>query len=71
MDKYWPLTQWRPPDSGARLRLLNSLGDDKILEQLKTHSTNKMTLQFERSTRLKARGLCATCPLVFCPNFAG
>jgi hypothetical protein len=28
-----------------------------------------MTLQFERSTRFNARGLCATCPSVFFSGF--
>jgi hypothetical protein len=31
----------------------------------------KMTLQFEKSTRLKARGLRATCPSVFSPDCLG
>jgi hypothetical protein len=38
---------------------------------LRTHSTVKMILQFERSTRLKAWGLCAMCPLVFFSRFFG
>jgi hypothetical protein len=33
--------------SGALLRLLDLLCDDKTQEQLRTHSTIKMTLQFE------------------------
>jgi hypothetical protein len=33
--------------SGSRLHLINSLGSDKIQEQLRTHFTYKMTLQFE------------------------
>jgi hypothetical protein len=35
------------PILGARLHLLNSLGGDKIQEQLRTNSTFKMTLQFK------------------------
>jgi hypothetical protein len=30
---------------------------------------NQLTLQFERSTRLKARGLPATCPAIFLQIF--
>jgi hypothetical protein len=37
----------------------------QIKDPLWAHSKVKITLQFERSTRLKARGLRATCPSVF------
>jgi hypothetical protein len=43
--------------SRARLHLLNSLGDDKTLEQLRTHSTIKMTLQFERKYSTQGSGV--------------
>jgi hypothetical protein len=33
--------------SGTQLNLLDFLGSDKTKEQLRTHSTIKMTLQFE------------------------
>jgi hypothetical protein len=49
--------------SGARLHLLNSLGDDKIPGQLRTHSTNKMTLQFER--KYSTQGSGAPCHVSF------
>jgi hypothetical protein len=40
-------------------------------DPLRTHSTVKITLQFERRTRLKARGLRAMCPLVLSLNLWG
>jgi hypothetical protein len=49
--------------SGARLRLLNALGDDKTPEQLRTHSTIKMTLQFER--KYSTQGSRAPCHVSF------
>jgi hypothetical protein len=48
---------------GARLRLLNFLGDDKIPEQLRTHSTIKMTLQFKR--KYSTQGSGAPCHVSF------
>jgi hypothetical protein len=48
---------------GARLHLINSLGSDKIQEQLKTHSTFKMTLQFER--KYSTQGSGAPCHVSF------
>jgi hypothetical protein len=49
--------------SGARLHLLDSLGGDKIPEQLRTHSTFKMTLQFER--KYSTQGSGAPCHVSF------
>jgi hypothetical protein len=49
--------------SGARLHLINSLGSDKIQEQLRTHSTNKMTLQFEM--KYSNQGSGAPCHVSF------
>jgi hypothetical protein len=49
--------------SGARLHLLNSLGSDKIQEQLRTHSTFKMTLQFE--WKYSTQGSGAPCHVSF------
>jgi hypothetical protein len=49
--------------SGARLRLLDFLGDDKTQEQLRTHSTIKMTLQFER--KYSTQGSGAPCHVSF------
>jgi hypothetical protein len=49
--------------SGARLRLLNSLGGDKIQEQLRKHSTFKMTLQFEG--KYSTQGSRAPCHMSF------
>jgi hypothetical protein len=55
--------------SGARLRLLNSLGDDKTLEQLRTHSTIKMTLQFERKYSTQGSGALCHVSFVFFSEF--
>jgi hypothetical protein len=41
---------------GARLHLLDFLGSDKTQEQLRTHSTIKMTLQFERKYSTQGSG---------------
>jgi hypothetical protein len=49
--------------SGAWLHLLDFLGDDKTQEQLRTHSTIKMTLQFER--KYSTQGLGAPCHVSF------
>jgi hypothetical protein len=49
--------------SGARLHLLDFLGDDKTQEQLRTHSTFKMTLQFER--KYSTQGSEAPCHVSF------
>jgi hypothetical protein len=43
--------------SGARLHLINSLGSDKIQEQLRTLSTYKMTLQFEMKYSTQGSGV--------------
>jgi hypothetical protein len=51
------------PILGARLRLLNSLGGDKIQEQLRTNSTFKMTLQFEM--KYSTQGSRAPCHMSF------
>jgi hypothetical protein len=49
--------------SGARLHLLDFLGDGKTQEQLRTHSTIKMTLQFER--KYSTQGSGAPCHVSF------
>jgi hypothetical protein len=49
--------------SGARLHLINSLGSDNIQEQLRTHSTYKMTLQFEM--KYSSQGSGAPCHVSF------
>jgi hypothetical protein len=49
--------------SGARLHLINSLGSDKIQEQLMRHSTYKMTLQFEMKYSTQRSG--APCHVSF------
>jgi hypothetical protein len=49
--------------SGARLHLLDFLGDDKTQEQLRTHSTFKITLQFER--KYSTQGSGAPCHVSF------
>jgi hypothetical protein len=49
--------------SGVRLDLINSLGSDKIQEQLRTTSTYKMTLQFER--KYSTQGSGAPCHVSF------
>jgi hypothetical protein len=49
--------------SGARLHLVNSLGDDKTPEQLRKYFTVKMTLQFER--KYSTQGLGAPCHVSF------
>jgi hypothetical protein len=49
--------------SRARLHLLDFLGDDKTQEQLRTHSTFKMTLQFER--KYSTQGSGAPCHVSF------
>jgi hypothetical protein len=49
--------------SGARLHLLDFLGGDKIQEQFRTHSTIKMTLQFER--KYSTQGSWAPCHVSF------
>jgi hypothetical protein len=49
--------------SGVRLHLLDFLGGDKIQKQLRTHSTTKMTLQFER--KYSTQGSGAPCHVSF------
>jgi hypothetical protein len=57
--------------SGARLRLLKSLGDDKIPEQLKTHFTIKRTLQFERKYSTQGSGAPCHVSFGFFSGFGG
>jgi hypothetical protein len=57
--------------SGARLRLLNSLGYDKTPEQLMTHSTIKMTLQFERKYSTQGSGAPCHVSFSFFSGFSG
>jgi hypothetical protein len=57
--------------SGARLHLLNSLGSDKIQEQLRTHSTLKMTLQFERKYSTQGSGAPCQVSFGFFSGFCG
>jgi hypothetical protein len=49
--------------SGAQLHLLDFMGFDKIQDQLSTHSTTKMTLQFER--KYSTQGSGAPCHVSF------
>jgi hypothetical protein len=49
--------------SEAQLHLLDFLGNDKTQEQLRTHSTIKMTLQFER--KYSTQGSGAPCHVSF------
>jgi hypothetical protein len=49
--------------SGARLHLLDFLGNDKTQEQLRTHSTINMTLQFKR--KYSTQGSGAPCHVSF------
>jgi hypothetical protein len=58
-----------PPKSvseGARF-----WGDDKIPEQLRTHSTNKMTLQFEKKYSTQGSGAPCHVSFGFSTDFAG
>jgi hypothetical protein len=57
--------------SGARLRLLNSLGDDKTPEQLRTNSTIKMTFQFERKYSTQGSGPPCHVSFGFFSGFCG
>jgi hypothetical protein len=57
--------------SGALLRLLNSLGDDKTPEQLRTHSTIKVTLQFERKYSTQGSGALCHVSFGFFSGFGG
>jgi hypothetical protein len=59
------------PISGAWLRLLNSLGGDKIQEQLTTHSTFKMTLQFEKKYSTQGSGAPCHVSFGFFSGFCG
>jgi hypothetical protein len=74
MDMYRQMTQRRPPDSstsssrralsrGLGYDYSNSLGSNKIQEQLRTPSTSKMTLQFER--KYSTQGSGAPCHMSF------
>jgi hypothetical protein len=51
------------PSRGARLHLIDLMGDDKTQEPLRTHSTTKMTLQFER--KYSSQGSGAPCHVSF------
>jgi hypothetical protein len=57
--------------SGAWLHLLNSLGSDKIQEQLRTHSAFKMTLQFERKYSTQGSGAPCHVSFGFFSGFCG
>jgi hypothetical protein len=57
--------------SGARLHLINSLGSNKIQEQLRTHSTYKMTLRFERKYLTQGSGALCHVSLGFFSGFFG
>jgi hypothetical protein len=57
--------------SGAGLHLINSLGSDKIQEQLRTHSTYKMTLQFERKYSTQGSGAPCHVSFGFFSGFCG
>jgi hypothetical protein len=57
--------------SGARLHLLNSLGSDKIPEQLRTHSTFKRTLQFKRKYSTQGSGAPSHVSFDFLSGFCG
>jgi hypothetical protein len=57
--------------SGAQLHLLNFLGGDKIQEQLRTHSTFKMTLQFERKYSTQGSGAPCHVSFGFFSGFCG
>jgi hypothetical protein len=57
--------------SGARLHLLNFLGSDKIQEQLRTHSTFKMTLQFVRKYSTQGSGAPCHVSFSFFSGFCG
>jgi hypothetical protein len=57
--------------SGARLHLINSLGGDKIQEQLRTPSTFKMTLEFERKYSTQGSGAPCHVSLSFFSGFYG
>jgi hypothetical protein len=56
---------------GARLRLLNSLGDNKTPEQHRTHSTIKMILQFERKYSTQDSGAPCHVSFGFFSRFCG
>jgi hypothetical protein len=57
--------------SGARLRLLTFLGGNKIQEKLWTHSTIKMTLQFERKYSTQGSGAPCHVSFGFFSGFCG
>jgi hypothetical protein len=56
---------------GTRLHLINSLGSDKIQEQLRTHSTYKMTLQFEMKYSTQGSGAPCHVSFGFFSGFCG
>jgi hypothetical protein len=57
--------------SGARLHLINSLGSDKIQEQLRTHSTYRMTLQLRRKYSTQGSGAPCHVSFGFFSGFCG
>jgi hypothetical protein len=57
--------------SGARLHLINSLGSDKIQEQLRTHSTYRMTLQLGRKYSTQGSGAPCHVSFGFFSGFCG
>jgi hypothetical protein len=57
--------------SGAWLHLINSLGSDKIQEQLRTPSTYKMTLKFERKYSTQGSGAPCHVSFGFFSGFCG
>jgi hypothetical protein len=56
---------------GGWLRLLNFLGDDKTPKKLRTHSTIKMTLQFERKYSTQGSGAPCHVSFGFFSGFCG
>jgi hypothetical protein len=57
--------------SGARLHLINYLGSDKNQEQLRTHSTYKMTIQFEMKYSTQGSGAPCHVSFGFFSGFCG
>jgi hypothetical protein len=57
--------------SGAWLHLLDFLGDNKTQKQLRTHSTIKMTLQFERKYSTQGSGAPCHVSFIFFSGFYG
>jgi hypothetical protein len=57
--------------SWARLHIINSLGSDKVQEQLRTHSTYKMTLQFKMKYSTQGSGVPCHVSFGFFSGFCG